>query len=92
MVFASLNYYLECKTVEKKVFSSKTCYFLHNSETELPSNIQLAIRGLDQQADEVLRREANATEERIKRYSEMQYAALEAFKEQADLEHNILVR
>lgn len=60
--------------------------------SQLPANLQLAMTGLQQQLAEVVRREVNTTEEKIRRYTEMQYSALEAFREQAHREHQSLVK
>lgn len=60
--------------------------------SQLPANLQLAMTGLQQQLAEVVRREVNVTEEKIRRYTEMQYSALEAFREQAHREHQSLVK
>lgn len=54
--------------------------------------LQVAVSGLQQQLVEVLRREVAATEERVRRFTELQYATLENFREQVHREHNTLLR
>lgn len=58
----------------------------------LPPDVQLALGGLKQRATEILSRETAATEDRVRQYTEQQYAALEKFREKAHKEHKILGR
>lgn len=68
---------------------------LNNSVDFPPTRISsdnLAFCNLQQKLNEVLRLETQATEDRIRKYSEQQYLYLDNFKERAKQEHQILTR
>uniref|UniRef100_A0A1Y1K116 Uncharacterized protein n=1 Tax=Photinus pyralis TaxID=7054 RepID=A0A1Y1K116_PHOPY len=58
----------------------------------LPPDVELALSGLKQRVTEFISSEATATEDRIRVYTEQQYAALDKFRERAQMEHKILSR
>lgn len=60
--------------------------------SEIPESLQIALSGLQQQLNEVVRKEMSETEEKIRRFSEMEYARLEIFRDQARKEYNTLLR
>ncbi|XP_066998766.2 uncharacterized protein PRAS40 [Anabrus simplex] len=62
------------------------------SVSQLPSPVQTALSALQQQLTEGVQREAARTEERVRQYTEQQYAALEEFREQAHQDHRLLAR
>ncbi|KAK5650305.1 hypothetical protein RI129_001334 [Pyrocoelia pectoralis] len=58
----------------------------------LPPDVELALGGLKQRVTEFVSSEAIATEDRIRVFTEQQYAALDRFRERAQKEHKILSR
>lgn len=58
----------------------------------LPPDVELALGGLKQRVTEFISSEATATEDRIRVFTEQQYAALDRFRERAQTEHKILSR
>ncbi|KAJ8667669.1 hypothetical protein QAD02_009332 [Eretmocerus hayati] len=62
------------------------------SVCQLPSNLRLALGGLEQQLNEAIQRQALLTAERIKSFTEEQYQILETFKERAHNEHSFLAK
>ncbi|KAF5298617.1 hypothetical protein FQR65_LT09713 [Abscondita terminalis] len=65
---------------------------LEKQPENLPPDVQLALGGLKQRAKESLSREAAAVEDRVRHFTEQQYAALENYREKAHKEHKILGR
>lgn len=65
------------------------CCFL---ASQLPGPVQAALSALQQQLVEAIQQETSRTEERVRAYSEQQYAALEEFREHAHRDHRILAR
>ncbi|XP_012269863.1 uncharacterized protein LOC105694089 [Athalia rosae] len=61
------------------------------SVSQLSSNLQLSLGGLQQQLEAAVQREVAATEERIKDFSAQQYQLLEQYRERAHTEHRLLV-
>ncbi|PSN55384.1 hypothetical protein C0J52_01850 [Blattella germanica] len=62
------------------------------SVSQLPGPVQTAMAALQQQLGEAIQQETAKTEERVRAYSEQQYAALEEFREQAHRDHRFLAR
>lgn len=62
------------------------------SVSQLPAPVRTALSALQQQLGEAIQQETARTEERVRAYSEMQYAALEEFREHAHRDHRILSR
>ncbi|PNF20984.1 hypothetical protein B7P43_G09496 [Cryptotermes secundus] len=62
------------------------------SASQLPGPVQAALSALQQQLVEAIQQETSRTEERVRAYSEQQYAALEEFREHAHRDHRILAR
>ncbi|XP_069680400.1 uncharacterized protein PRAS40 [Periplaneta americana] len=62
------------------------------SVSQLPNSIQTALSALQQQLAEAIQQETARTEERVRSYSEQQYAALEEFREHAHKDHRMLAR
>ncbi|KAK7868590.1 hypothetical protein R5R35_009479 [Gryllus longicercus] len=60
--------------------------------SQLPAPVQTAITALQQQLAEIIQYETTRTEERVRQYSEQQYAALEEFRERAHNDHRLLAR
>lgn len=58
----------------------------------LPPDVELALGGLKQRVTEFISSEATATEDRIRVFTEQQYATLDRFRERAQTEHKILSR
>ena len=54
--------------------------------------MKTALTALQQQLGEAVQQETTRTEERVRSYSEKQYAALEEFRERAHTDHRILTR
>lgn len=54
--------------------------------------MQLALGNLKQRFTEVINRESMAAEERVRRFTEQQYAAFEKFRERARKEHTALTK
>jgi hypothetical protein len=50
------------------------------------------LSALQQQLGEAIQQETSRTEERVRAYSEQQYAALEEFREHAHRDHRVLAR
>jgi hypothetical protein len=65
------------------------CCFL---VSQLPGPVQTALSALQQQLGEAIQQETSKTEERVRAYSEQQYAALEEFREHAHRDHRVLAR
>ncbi|XP_046748624.1 uncharacterized protein LOC124412631 [Diprion similis] len=61
------------------------------SVSQLPSNLQSALGGLQQQLETAVQREVAATEERVRAFSAEQYQLLEQYRERAHTEHRLLV-
>ncbi|XP_063232945.1 proline-rich AKT1 substrate 1 isoform X2 [Bacillus rossius redtenbacheri] len=60
--------------------------------SQLPAPAQAALSALQQQLGETVQQEAARTEERVRQFTEAQYAALEEFRERAHREHRVLAR
>lgn len=60
--------------------------------SQLPGPVQTALSALQQQLGEAIQQETARTEERVRTYSEQQYAALEEFREHAHRDHRVLAR
>jgi hypothetical protein len=58
----------------------------------MPGTVQTALSALQQQLGEAIQQETARTEERVRAYSEQQYAALEEFREHAHRDHRVLAR
>jgi len=58
----------------------------------MPSTVQTALSALQQQLGEAIQQETARTEERVRAYSEQQYAAVEEFREHAHRDHRVLAR
>jgi hypothetical protein len=65
------------------------CCFL---VSQLPGPVQTALSALQQQLGEAIQQETSRTEERVRAYSEQQYAALEEFRGHAHRDHRVLAR
>jgi hypothetical protein len=78
---------LICSKVE-----SLTTIFCCFTVSQLPGPIQTALSALQQQLGEAIQQETAQTEERVRTYSEQQYAALEEFRERAHRDHRVLAR
>jgi hypothetical protein len=64
------------------------CYLV----SQLPGPVQAALSAVQQQLVEAIQQETSRTEERVRAYSEQQYAALEEFRERAHRDHRVLAR
>lgn len=73
--------------MEKQCFVH--CYVL---VSQLPGPVQAALSALQQQLGEAIQQETSRMEERVRAYSEQQYAALEEFREHAHRDHRVLAR
>lgn len=62
------------------------------SVSQMPSAVQTALSALQQQLGEAIQQETARTEERVRAYSEQQYAALEEYREHAHRDHRVLAR
>jgi len=62
------------------------------SVSQMPGTVQTALSALQQQLGEAIQQETARTEERVRAYSEQQYAALEEFREHAHRDHRVLAR
>lgn len=60
--------------------------------SQMPGTVQTALSALQQQLGEAIQQETARTEERVRAYSEQQYAALEEFREHAHRDHRVLAR
>lgn len=66
--------------------------FFSTSVLQLPVALRTALASLQQHLTEVLQQEVARTEEKVRLYTEQQYAALEEFREHAHTDHQNLVR
>ncbi|KAJ9601011.1 hypothetical protein L9F63_000849, partial [Diploptera punctata] len=60
--------------------------------SQLPAPVRTAMSALQQQLGEAVQQETARTEERVRSYSEKQYAELEEFRERAHRDHRIVTR
>lgn len=60
--------------------------------SQFPPQVQNAVSALQQQLSDIIQQETTKTEEKVRQYSEQQYAALEEFRERAHFDHRALVR
>lgn len=58
----------------------------------MPADIERTVANLKQRANEVIKKEAAAIEERIRLFTEQQYAALDELRDKVQKEHKALVR